>query len=143
MCRPLHGLALVLMLAGTALAAGSAVDLPRLAEKAARRFPQPVRVADLVGRHLIEANEAQAKLGRVAGVVRRPDGGVDLRVSTGGWFRPTRTVSVPTEAVGLLGEHVALLDLAPAELAALPDAETGEAIPASETIRVGLTKPFH
>ncbi|TGD95149.1 hypothetical protein EU555_29460 [Methylobacterium nonmethylotrophicum] len=132
---------ILLALAGPTAAATAPVDLPALAAKAARRFPQPVRVADLVGRRLLEPAERQAVLGRVRGAVRRADGGVDLSVETG-WFSG-RTVAVPTEAVGLLGEHVALLDLTPEQLQALPAAGSAPAVSPEETIRIGLVKPFH
>ncbi|BAR47162.1 MULTISPECIES: hypothetical protein [Methylobacterium] len=138
--RP-YPLMILLALAVPAAAVALPVDLPALAAKAARRFPQPIRAGDLVGRRLLEPEERQAVLGRVRGAVRRADGGVDLTVETG-WFSG-RAVLVPTEAVGLLGEHVALLDLTPEQLQTLPEAGPAAAIPPDETIRVGLVKPFH
>jgi hypothetical protein len=138
--RP-YSLMMLIALAAPALAATPPIDRPALAAKAARRFPQPVRVGDLIGRRLLEPAERQAVLGRVRGVVRRADGGVDLSVETGWLFG--RNVLVPTEAVGLLGEHVALLDLTPEQWQALPEAGPTPAIPPGETIQVGLAKPFH
>ncbi|MFH6787326.1 MULTISPECIES: hypothetical protein [Methylobacterium] len=136
-----YPLMILLALTAPAVAAVPAIDLPALAAKAARRFPQAVRAGDLMGRRLLEPAERQTVLGRVRGAVRRADGGVDLRVETG-WLSG-RTVLVPTEAVGLLGEHVALLDLTPEQLQTLPDAGPAPAVSPEETIRVGLAKPFH
>jgi hypothetical protein len=70
--------------------------------------------------------------------------GVDIVIRTGATLGVGgRPVAVPIEAVALLGEHVALLDYSPAQLAALPTALPGAVIPGSETIKVGLVKPFH
>lgn len=114
-------------------------------DRAARRFPQPVRVGDLVGRRLIEPDPRQAVLGRVADVVRGPDGAVALVVALGGWWRlGQRSVAVPIDAVALLGEHVALLDLSPDDLRGLPGfVGAGGAIARDERLRVGLARPFH
>ncbi len=119
---------------------------PPTAERAARRFPQPVRVGDLIGRKVLEAREDQPVLGRVAALARRSDGGADVIVSLGGWLGlGAHTVAVPVEAVGLLGEHVALLDVTPDQARALPrfDLASAPVIGPDEVIRVGLVKPFH
>ncbi|MBV8916438.1 MAG: hypothetical protein JOZ05_25795 [Acetobacteraceae bacterium] len=115
------------------------------AEKAARRFPQPVRVGDLIGREVLEPKERQSVLGQVAGIRRGGDGGIDLLMRTGGVLGiGARLVELPIEAVALLGEHVALLDLTPDQLAKLPAApEHGQDVPADQLIRVGLVRPFH
>jgi hypothetical protein len=119
---------------------------PSLAERAARRFPQPVRVGDLIGRQVLEPVPAQHVLGRIAEIRRNAAGGIDVAIRTGGFlgFR-TRLVEVPVEAVALLGEHLALLDLTPDQLRDRPSVAEprGTAIGSEERIRVGLTKPFH
>jgi len=120
--------------------------LPALANPAARRFPQLVRAGDLVGRQLLRPVEQQNVLGRIAGLARRADGGILLVVNTGGIFGlGTRPVAVPLDAAALLGEHVALMDVTPEQLRALPDfAPAGTApVPADEAVRVGLVGPFH
>ena len=131
--------------APSALAASSQVG-PDLAGRAARRFPQPVRVGDLIGRRVLRPIEAQDVLGRVVGVARRSDGAVLIVVGLGGALGfGTRPVAVPVEATALLGEHLVVVDLTPEQLRALPTftgAETSP-IPTDETIRVGLTRPFH
>lgn len=112
----------------------------------ARRFPQPVRVGDLTGRQVLRPVEAQDVLGRVAGVVRRQDGGVLVVVSLGGVLGfGARPVAVPVEAIALLGEHLSVLDLTPEQLRALPafDGAGTQPVPPDDTIRVGLTRPFH
>ena len=132
---------------------------PEMAGRAADRFPQPVRVGDLPGRFLLQPEESQPVLGRVTGLVRRADGGVDVIVRLDGilgltWLglQPvawsgvgSRLVAVPVEAVALLGEHVALMGLTPERLHALPTFATGlaTAIPPDETLRIGIVRPFH
>lgn len=138
-------LALLLAVTSVPAFAQSALPTPAvLAERTAKRFPQPVRVADLLGRNVLQPEESQPVLGRVQSLTRRPDGGVDIVIRTGTTFgMGGRPVAVPIEAMALLGEHVALLDYSPAQLAALPTAQPGTAIPPTETIKVGLVKPFH
>lgn len=116
------------------------------AERAARRFPQPVRVGDLIRRQLLRPVVQQDVLGRIAGVVRRPDGAVLLVVDAGGVLGfGTRPVVVPMEVVALLGEYVALMDLTPEQLEALPTFDGAGTTPVTpdERIQVGLVRPFH
>ncbi|KAA0115635.1 hypothetical protein CIW48_28065 [Methylobacterium sp. P1-11] len=132
---------------------------PEMAGRAADRFPQPVRAGDLPGRFLLQPEESQPVLGRVTGLVRRNDGGVDVIVRLDGilgltWLglQPvawsgvgSRLVAVPVEAVALLGEHVALMGLTPERLHALPTFAPNSAtvIPPDETLRIGIVRPFH
>ena len=122
----------------------AAAAQPRRTRGAA--FPQPVRVGDLIRRQVLRPVEQQDVLGRVAEVVRRPDGGTLVVVSLGGVLGVgTRLVAVPVEAMALLGEYMAVMDLTPGQLRALPtfeDAGTTQLQP-DEVIRVGLTRPFH
>jgi hypothetical protein len=135
------------------------MTVPDMAARAARRFPQPVRVGDLAGRLLLQPEESQPVLGRVTGLVRRGDGTIEVVTRLdGAWglgwlglrqvdwsgFGP-RLVAVPVEAVALLGEHVALMGLMPEGLRALPTFAPGSAgeIPPDATIRVGIVRPFH
>ena len=113
---------------------------------AARRFPQPVRAGDLIGRQVLQPIEQQNVLGRVAAIMRQPTGAILVVVDVGGLLGfGARPVAVPVEATALFGEHVALLDLTPDQLRALPSFEPSSAaqVPADEVIRVGLTRPFH
>jgi hypothetical protein len=123
-----------------------AKEAAKQTERAARRFPQPVRVGDLLRRQVLRPVEQQNVLGRVAGVVQRPDGAILIVVSLGGVLGVgARPIAVPVEATALLGEHLALLDLTPDQLRALPtfDAAGTTPLSAARTIVVGLTRPFH
>lgn len=132
-------LAILLALASPACAASAA------AATAADRFPQPVRVGDLIGRKLIGPKESQPLLGYIESVTRGADGAAALRVRT--WsLLPWRgrVVEVPVQAVALLGEEIALLGLTPEQLAALPDAAGAPTpVPPNDRIDVGLVRPFH
>ncbi len=115
-------------------------------ERASRRFPQPVRAGDLVGRTVLAAKEEQPILGRVAGIVRQSDGSTRLVIAESRWFGiGARPVAVPLDAVGLLGEYVALLDVTPEQLRASATFAdpSAAAVPPDDIIRVGLAKPFH
>jgi hypothetical protein len=133
------------LLAAPAFAQDAPPDLATLSERAAKRFPQPVRSGDLAGRDVLEPIEAQPVLGHVSGAARRKDGGADLLIRLDGVLGLAgRTVAVPAEAAALLGEHVAMLDYTRAQLRALPDADPSAArLPPDETIRMGLARPFH
>lgn len=112
----------------------------------ANRFPQPVRVGDLLHRQVLRPVEQQNVIGRVASVVRRDDGQVLFVIDLGGTFSlGTRPVAVPAEAMVLLGEYVAVADLTPDQLRALPpfDPTGTTALPADTNIKVGLARPFH
>lgn len=84
-----------------------------------RRFPQPVRVGDLIGIPLLDDNSRT--LGYVRQVVRTPQGNIELIVGYGGWFGwGARPVAVPIEVVGIFGRQLASLDMARSEYAAAP-----------------------
>jgi hypothetical protein len=131
----------------------------QMTARADRRFPQPVRVGALVGRELLAPYEWQPVLGRIAGIVRRKDSSVGVVVQLDGrlgldwlglgwvgwWGFGSRQVSVPVDAVALLGEYVGLMGLTSERLRALPDFAPAStvALGPDETIRVGLVAPFH
>ena len=143
----LHRLLAIVVLLASNVAAAQQPALPAsaLAERAARRFPQPVRVGDLLRRQVLRPVEQQDVLGRVAGVVRR-SGGVLIVMDLGGVLGlGTRPVAVPVEAIALLGEYVAVMDLTPVQLRTLPTFDAAGSTPLlpDEVIRVGLTRPFH
>jgi hypothetical protein len=133
---------------GAAIAQTSAPapGAPSLAERAARRFPQPVVVGDLIGHDVLEPTEAQHVLGRVKSVVRRKDGSLDMIITTGGVLGiGARPVAVPIDAMALLGEFVAVMEFSPEQLQAFRTDDGGSdfAILLHETIRVGIVGPFH
>lgn len=127
---------------GTLLTA--ALLFPAWPARAADRYPQPVRVGDLIGRGLIGPTEAQPLLGHVEAVAVGPEGSTTLRIRTWSWWPwGGRRVLVPAAAVSLLGEHVALTGLDAAAIGTLPDAAPLPSLPDAATISVGLVRPFH
>jgi hypothetical protein len=117
-----------------------------MATSAAMRFPQPVRVADLLRRDVIQPVESQNFLGTVQQIVRNPDGTLAAVIDLGGFLGfGSRPVSVPVDALVLLGPVVEVDALTPAQLRRLPTFSPGTAAPLSPDaiIRVGLAKPSH
>ena len=91
-------------------------------ERYLKRFPQPVRVGDLV---------------------RTPAGEIEFIVGYSqwwGWFG--RPVAVPLEALGIEGGHLVSLDMSPSEYTAAPTwHDTGATpLPADATVRVALSR---
>jgi hypothetical protein len=108
-------------------------------ERMHRRFPQPVRVGDLIGLPVLDDNDST--LGFVQKVVRTPAGKTSLVVSYSRWFGWFgRPVAVPIEAVVILGRQLASVDMQPSEYAAAPTWEQKDAqiLPPDEKVRVGL-----
>jgi len=113
------------------------------AAKAERRFPQPVRAGDLVGRQVLEPSNHKGVIGRVVGVARTRQGAVQIVVRYGGLLGyGARTIAVPVEATALLGQSVQVVDLDPTQLKALPDwtASAGDGVAPDERIRVGVNR---
>ena len=110
-------------------------------ERYLKRFPQPVRVGDLIGLPVLD--ESASTLGTVRQVVRTADGKVQLIVSYSrwwGWFG--RPVAVPLEVVGIAGRQLYSLDMDPDEYAeALTWQDAGASVlPADATIRIALAR---
>lgn len=85
----------------------------------ARRFPQEVKVGDLIGLPVLDDNDIT--LGRGQQVVRDPQGKIKLIVSYSAWFGWFgRPVAVAIEVVAILGRQVASLDMEPPEYAKAP-----------------------
>ncbi len=138
--------ALGLMLGGAALAQQPAPSGTSAATEAARRFPQPVRVSDLIGRTVLRPLESRPVLGHVAQVVRSNEGAVEIVVEYGGLFGiGGRPIAVPADAMALLGADLEIVDLTPAQLSRLPrfDAAGSAPIALDGTIRMGLARPSH
>jgi len=79
-------------------------------ERMNKRFPQPVRVGDLIGLPVLD--ESASTLGHVREVVRTPGGRIELIVGYSrwwGWFG--RPVAVPIEVVGIEGRQIVSLDM--------------------------------
>lgn len=110
-------------------------------ERMQRRFPQPVRVGDLVGLPLLDANAST--IGTVRQVVRTAQGRIRLIVSYGGWFGlGTRLVAVPVEVVGIEGRQLASIDMPRNEYSAAPTwrGDGATALADDATIRVALAR---
>ncbi len=139
-------LAAALLGAGAAMAQQPAPAGTTLAEAAQRRFPQPVRVGDLIHRTVLQPLESQPVLGHVAAVVRQDDGVVKVVVDYGGLFGAGgRPIAVPVDAMTLLGRDMEIVDFTPQQLDGFPTYSGGGATPlaADATIRVGLSRPSH
>jgi hypothetical protein len=110
-------------------------------ERYLRRYPQPVRVGDLIGLRVLD--DDSSTIGFVRQVVRTPQDKIVLIVSYDGWFGfGARPVAVPLEVVGILGRQIASLDMAPSEYAAAPTWQAAGAtvLGSDESIRVALAR---
>lgn len=110
-------------------------------ERMLKRFPQPVRVGDLIGLPVL--NENASTLGYVWQVVRTPQGNIQLIVSYSrfwGWFG--RPVAVPIEVVGIEGRQLVSLDMSPDEYANASTWQGNDAtaLPNDATIRIALAR---
>jgi hypothetical protein len=108
-------------------------------QKMQRRFPQPVKVGDLIGLPVLDFDDRT--LGYVASVVRTTNGKIRLIVPYGGFLGyGRRPVAVPIEVVAIAGRRIAALDMTRAEFDAAPAwaDPASQSLPATETIRIGL-----
>jgi hypothetical protein len=115
-------------------------------EKMNRRFPQPVRVGDLIGLPVLDYQDST--IGYVREVVRTPDGKIQLVVPYGRWFGWVKTggpfarrlVGVPLETVAILARQINALDMSREEFDTAPDFAKGAStpIPPGETIRIAI-----
>jgi hypothetical protein len=107
------------------------------------RFPQPVRVGDLIGDPVLD--DQARTLGHIRAVIRTGDGKIKLIVDYGGLFGiswGSHPVSVPLEVVGIAGRHVSSLDMSDAEFASAPtwhDAGV-QPVPDDTIIRIALAR---
>jgi PRC-barrel domain len=107
--------------------------------KMERRYPQWVKVGDLIGLPVLD--DEDRTLGRVKSVVRTADGKTQLIVPYGGFLGwRQRLVAVPIEVVAIAGRQIAALDMTRAEFdAALAwNDPRSQTIPADDRIRIGL-----
>ena len=112
-----------------------------MAERMSRRFPQPVRVGDLIGLPVLD--DRASTLGRVRQVVRTAQGKIALIVAYGGWFGwGARLLAVPIEVVGIEGRQLASLDMPRSEYAAAPTWQGNDATVLADDaiIRVALAR---
>jgi hypothetical protein len=112
-----------------------------LEARMARRFPQKVKVGDLIGLAVLDDDDVT--LGHVQQVVRSPEGKIRLIVSYSRWFGWFgRPVAVPIEAVAILAKQIVSLEMQPAEYAKTPAWTAGADRPFadSDIIRIALTR---
>jgi hypothetical protein len=119
--------------------ASAAEPEPTPEERMRRRFPQPVKVGDLIGLPLLDYGDST--IGFVRDVVRTPAGKIVLVVNQGWFFgRGGRLVGVPIEVVAILARQVNLLDISREDFARAPtwsDAN-GMQIPRDQKIQIAL-----
>lgn len=110
-------------------------------ERMLKRFPQPVRVGDLIGLPVIDLRSST--LGYVREVARTPQGGIELIVSYSPWWGLFgHPVAVPIEAVGIEGRQIVSMDMSPQEYAkAARWVRTSETIlPQDATVSIPLSR---
>ncbi len=104
-----------------------------------KRFPQNVRVGDLVG--LPVQDYGDRVLGYVTDVVRTADGKIVLVMPEGGWFgHGGRPVPIPIETVAILARHLNLLDIPRDDVGKLPTWNAVDSTPIGrdEIIRIAI-----
>lgn len=105
------------------------------------RFPQPVRVGNLIGLPVLD--DRASTLGHVREVVRAKDGKIELIVGYGGLFGyGERPVAVPLEVVGIAGRQLTSLDMPRNEYSSAPTWQTAgtQALPNDATIEIALSR---
>jgi len=103
------------------------------------RFPQKVRVGDLVGLPVQDVDDRI--LGYVTDVVRTQGGKIVLVMPEGGClWRPGRPVPIPIETVAILARHLNLLDIPRDDVPKLPTFEpaAGSPIGRDDIIRIAI-----
>ena len=138
---------------GTAMAQQPAPPGMSLADAAAKRFPQPVRVGTLIGRTVLEPLESQPVLGYVRQIVRLGDGTIEAVVAYGGLLGRfggvlgigSRPIAVPIDAMALAGQYMEIVDFKPSQLRSFPTfgGDGATSIAPDAVIRVGLARPSH
>jgi hypothetical protein len=117
-----------------------------LAAAASRRFPQPVRVGDLLQRQVLQPLESQPTLGWVRTVVSLADGSLAVVVNYGGLYGLfSRPIAVPVDGMVLLGRYMEIVGYTPDQLQHFKtfDAAGTTALPPDSIIKVGLARPSH
>jgi len=110
-------------------------------ERMNARFPQKVRVGDLLGIPIQDYDDRI--LGYVIDVVRKPDGKIVLVMPEGAWFgRGGRPAPIPIETVAIVARHVTLLDIRREDVPKLPswDPAQGCSIDRNEIIRMAIDR---
>lgn len=123
---------------------------PSAEELMRRRYPQPIRVGDLIGLPVLDWEDST--IGFVSQVVRTPEGKVQLIVPYSpwlGWARfaasPSwgkRLVAVPLEKVAILARQLAALEMLRKDFDEAPTwaSSQGTAIPPDDRIKIAITR---
>jgi hypothetical protein len=122
-------------------ATGGAGPLSPAEQRMLRRFPQPVRVGDLIGLPVIDENHRT--IGYARKVVRTAQNKVELIVDYDGWFGwKTHPVAVPIEVVGIQGRELASIDMPRSDYVTAPAwQQTDEtAISDDDSVKIALSK---
>jgi hypothetical protein len=117
-----------------------------LKESAAMRFPQSVRVGDLLHRDVLRPVESQDVLGHVRELVRDTSGRIMVVIDFGGFLGfGSRPIAVPVDAMVLLGQDMEVVAFTPKQLRQFPTFSPSgtTAVPDDTIIKVGLAKPSH
>jgi len=108
-------------------------------QKMERRFPQKVRVGDLIGLPMLDYDDRT--MGRVTDVVRTADGKIKLISTCCGYFDWNRhQVAVPIETVAILARQIDVLDITREDFFSLASWNGGgdTKLNADETIRIAI-----
>jgi len=111
-----------------------------------KRFPQPIKVGDLIGLPVLDDDDWT--IGFVRQVVRSPDGKIFLIVPYNKWWSwadtdvGKRPVAVPIEVVGILARQLAALDMPRADFDKAPTwrASQGQPLPPDEKTLIALAR---
>ncbi len=141
------GLLVALLAAGAVAAqADDAKPPPTPEQRMQARFPQKVRVGDLIGLPLLD--DSHSTLGFVREVARGTDGKLELVIGYGGILSylgwDIRPVAAPIEVVCIRGRELGSLDMPRSEYAAaLTWRQDGSAkLPPDATILVALCRGY-
>jgi hypothetical protein len=110
-------------------------------EKMQRRFPQPIRVGDLIGLPVLDDDDRT--IGHIKFVVRTTAGKLQLVVTYGGFLGwRQRLLPVPIEVVAIAGRQLAALDMTRAEFDRAPAWNESSTTPVApdDVIRIALYK---
>lgn len=110
-------------------------------QKMERRFPQKVRVGDLIGLPMLDYDDRT--MGRVTDVVRAADGRIKLISTCCGYFDWNRhQVAVPIETVAILARQIDVLDITREDFFNLASWNGGDGtkLGADEIIRIAISR---
>jgi len=105
------------------------------------RYPQPVRVGDLIGLPLLD--DQARTLGYVREVVRTNENKIELIIGYDGFLGwHSRPIAVPLEVVGIAGRQISSLDMPRSAYASAPSWQNAgaQALPADAMIRIALSR---